>query len=384
MSAVRRAIVSAAVAACGPGLIAACAVYDPSLLSTGASDAGIEAARDASGPNLDGAVEASDGCQHALPPPRPSISDLDGGTIAFTMALSNVDLGLDAGTALSYDLDRTCTCPAAESCVPATGAPPHCDGDGGRDNAAGALFSKFALISAGIFDSANMTKRISQGDVGMVLQVSGYNGLADDSRVELSVYISDGIAPGTSHPAPAHDGSDVWSVDDSSVLGGLAAKPPFKSLFVDSNAYVAGGALVGSLDFPFALGGAQGLSLDLKGGLITGRLQKSGAGYGLTEGRMAGRWSSRAVLTAMQYIPDPIVANQWLCGSDLTYQALRGEICKAADLTADLQNDNTSARCDALSIGIGFTSEAAAVGNVFQATPKAHPCGVTYTDQCGQ
>src|SRR5690348_5335676 len=119
--------------------IASCAIYDSSLLV------------DAGGPDGDAAVPVDagadvDSCNHAEPPPRPAADDpSDGGDVEFVVALRYVDFGLaaDAGV-FGFDLDHTCTCPAPETCVPAAGAPQHCDDPFGRDNSGGALLKQYS------------------------------------------------------------------------------------------------------------------------------------------------------------------------------------------------------------------------------------------------
>src|SRR5688572_26725096 len=83
---------------------------------------------------LDAGTDAVDPCSVVGVPARPNVKDEDDGG-DFVFALARIDMGLDGGLPFALNLDRTCTCPGADSCKRPDAQPPACDGDGGDDNA---------------------------------------------------------------------------------------------------------------------------------------------------------------------------------------------------------------------------------------------------------
>lgn len=378
----RRALASVVILGTVPLLIwAGCAVYGVDLLATGADGGG--------GPDAGADVDAGAlGCIHAVPPSRPAADDPGGADTELVAAVSLIDFGLDAGASRSFDLDDRCTCPDPESCKPQSASTKHCDDDAGRDNAGGPLVAKFAALSSQ-FDPNGVNVRVGEGRNTLMFRVRHWNGLPNDTAVELAIFVSSGTSPTNDAgdgPPPKHDGTDVWGIDSASLVGGIA--PPYVPTFVDGNAYVTGGTVVATLDFPLALGGGFASAfISLSGARVVGILEQRATGFAIKDARVVGRWGSRNLLTSLQVAQDPLNKGQYLCGNNLTYQTLRAEICKSADLATIPQNDNTGATCDAMSLEISLQTEPALLG---PATTKAvddggvfAPCGASYTDQCG-
>jgi hypothetical protein len=355
--------------------ITSCALYDSSLL--------IDASAPDATPADSGADVVVDPCDHAEPPTRPSADDpSDASDIELVTAVTNVDFGGDGGTTLGFDLDHTCTCPGPESCVPGQGGNGHCDDSRGRDNAGGALIQEFSELTTQL-STAKINTNFENGVDTMVIRVRQYNGTANDTQVALAVFVSTGTVPlddAGANPIPKHDGTDMWGLDPSSVVG---TPPPYVAVNEDTSAYVTNGVLVGSVSFPFRVGNAFGPNfLRLDGAFLVATLAPSGSGYAMS-GVITGRWDTRNLLTGMQGIHDPLVAGQYLCGTDSTYQGFKSAICAAADIASLASSDNTGAPCDALSLAVGFTSEPAMLGGLLPAGTPPSPCGATYSDQCG-
>jgi len=370
MRAVRLVVAAVAVAA-------GCSIYDSSLLVGGSPDVTAEASLDA-GPDVDP-------CEHAEPPARPAADDpSDGGDVEFVLAISGVDFAVadDAGAPFGFDLDRTCTCPGPESCVTQQGAQPHCDEDGGRDNTGGGLIQQFSSLTSAL-STAKIDTNIQKGAFTMLLRIRNYNGTANDTSVATAIFASNGTLPlddAGANPAPKHDGTDVWSVDPTSVVG---TPPPYVAVYEDDAAYVANGVLVASVAFPFSIGSTFGANfLRLEGAVLSGPLTQTGSRWGLT-GVIAGRWDTRNILTGMQVLHDPFNPSEYLCGNDSTYQAFKAAICGASDISRTPSNDNTGAPCDALSLAVAVTAESAQLGGVLAGSSPPAPCGATYSDQCG-
>ena len=353
--------------------LAGCAVYDASLLLDGSVPE--DAAPGDAGADVDT-------CNHAYPPPRPDASDPSDASIELVVAVQTVDFGLDGGV-FGFDLDHTCTCPGPESCVPQPAAKAeHCDEPGGRDNSGGILIQALTALSPDL-TTARLDTQLDTGKGSLLFRVRDWNGLPDDDQVEVAVFASNGTLPLTdagANPVPKNDGTDIWSLDPSSVVGN---PPPVVAVNEDVAAYVSGGVVVASV--PFGLGVGQGFGpgfLRLNEALLVATLTATPQGYTLA-GTVAGRWDTRNLLTGLQGVRDPFDSSKYLCGSDTTYQQFKALICGGADIASQSTNDNTGAPCDALSLAVGITAAPAQIGAVVPYSAQTPPCGATYSDQCG-
>ena len=338
-------LVALVASAGGAGALWQCAVYDRSLLIDGADAADAPLPT----PMPEASVDA-DTCARTRWPPRPNRPDNGMAIPEVINAIRTLDFGpdqqADSGKPLGFDLDGVCTCPGTESCAPLKGAPSHCDLDGGRDNAGGALIATLGSISANLFDTSGVNARLKSGFYGLVIRLRNYDGTSDDPRVEVSVYISggpegepvdsgqppddggarDGAAdaapPFTSAP-PKYDGTDRWSVDTNSLLGGTTlagvdcdkANIKCAPVFVDTQGYVANNQVVGRLDFPLSLGSGSGLAsvvINLVGSVVTAKLIPEGTSFRVEEGQIAGRWATGELLTSLQQLHDPFDQNSRL------------------------------------------------------------------------
>jgi hypothetical protein len=370
----------------------ACAIYDPGLLLPG--DAGADAAPNAA-------------CAHAYYPDRPAREDPSMLTVEVVLAVQSIDLGVspDAGVALApygFDLDHVCTCPGPPSCVQAQGAPETCDDDAGRDHAALELFRELgALAPAG---SQQTNQGLQAGQYGLIFDIQNYNGTANDKQVSASVYASNGISgiEDGGMPQPNHDGTDIWTVDPTYVIGGsmLAGsncnQGGCKPILSDDNAYVNDSVLVARIDFPVSFGTKSflgGAVMNLKGSVIVGRLEPvaltgGGTSYRIRDGTIAGRWPTRLLLQTLAAIPDNLSnTSRYLCGNDsFGYQYLRYRACQVADITSNPMLDNTNAPCDAVSMGFRFDANPAHLGEVYGVPSPPAGCttdgGMPFTDSC--
>jgi hypothetical protein len=399
----RRSLLSLALAtplAVAPLLAAAwqaCAIYDTSLLLPPPPDAADEAAPEAA------TTPDADTCAHARWPSPPAADDPTTGSPATVIdALRTLDIGSrnDGGAppVYGFDLDGVCTCPAPDSCRTPSGSAPRCDEEGGRDNAGGELLRTFGSFN--VFNQDDLTRRLQAGLYGLLMMVRDYNGAANDTRVTVAVYISNGVnavADGGTFPPPAYDGTDHWTVDPGSLLGGASLDGADCAkggntcvpIYFDDKAYVSNHVLVASLDFPLSLGGGANMgfiALDLTGSVVTARLVPRGTTFALEDGRITGRWATSKLLASLAVLPDPFVSGGYLCGDDPTYLSVKKKICDATDIATSAGQDGKGAACDALSVGFGFTAEPALLGRVLAprgATP--HGCsdgGAPVQDQC--
>jgi hypothetical protein len=363
-----------------------CSIYNPSLLLPGASESGADVVVEA--PVTSDAGDAgADGppppCAEVFPPTKPAQDDpSDANDQSFVVALHTLDLGFggDAGTSpasFGYDLDLVYTCcdGGAESCKAASTGAQHCDENGGRDNSGGQLLGTLASEDPGQFNATTISQRLQNGTYTIMLQILHYNGQANDTQVTAALFTSDGIATvGDAAPPPTKwDGTDVWSIDQGSVL--LADASPVVGKYADGVAYVSGGTLVMHVSFPISLGtaGTGSLSVDLTGGVLTGQVEPADAGtYRLTDGQIAGRWNVPELLGALQNLA---IGSSYLCRGTVLYENVKGLICQAADIMTSPGDDKTGATCDAVSLAFGFTADPANIGEVVATPLKVSPCG---------
>ncbi len=378
---------SAAAACAGFAAWQGCGIYTTSLLlpGDGGKDTGLDEA----------SLDSGDGCQHVKWPARPLMDDPGGGNFAFWNALDSVDFGVrDGGKSpvMGFDLDNVCTCqgtpPGPESCKLGSTAKVHCDDPGGIDNQGEQLIVAFSNYS-GFFDQAFINDRIANGYYGAMIHIRAYNGLANDTQVEVSVYTSNGtVGVEKGFPSvPNHDGTDIWTLDPNSLLGGFIPDggEPIPNGAVDPNAYVSGGILVASLDVPLAVGAGNGegtVTIDLNNSVVVGKLVPDKGSFRVDNGLISGRWNARKMLTGLKALYDPLDKTQHLCGTDPVYLGLKQIICKYPDVTGNLQQDGKNAPCDSISIGFMYSSSPAKIGQTFAHPDGGLPCGAQWDDNC--
>ena len=372
--------------ACGPG-----ALGD---LTAGRPDAGVE-----TGGGGDSSI-----CNHASAPERPTTPDgpnIPGLTFAFDAIRFDTDEqdgGLPKPQGL--DLDRTCTCDdpklEGESCIPPdAGEKRACDGVDGRDNAAGPLLSAASVAGKGVGPAA-FQKKIESGAFNVLVTLDGWNGLPDDPNVIVGIQLSNGLE-GSQNEAgaltsPRFDGTDVWTVAPVSVLGGAdligtdcRLKPancvPLK---LDTTAYVRDSTIVAHLDISLPLDSATGaFQIEFVGATTTAKIVKEGNHYRAV-GEVVGRWPLQQILPSLARLPNPLQSGRPLCATDSgleIYGLVKKQACAAADLAANPAADRTSARCDALSNALTFSSVTATAGTIYQPQGGRTECA-DFADSC--
>lgn len=336
-------------------------------------------------PSFDSAVpEASPGdagCVSARPPARPpATGSQDGGSTTIVAALATFELADQADPKIAnrrgYDLDLVCTCPGPRACAP-KGSAAVCDFPNGVDNSGGAWLLGLASLQPGTL----IGEGISDGRSGLLVRVRNYNDLPDDEDVEVALFDTlgtEGTQPDAGSPSPLkRDGTDRWTVDSRSLLGGV----PYLPVAVDTRAYVRGGVVVAEIRFPFRVGNFQ---FTISAGYLTASLVKRSGGYGLANGILAGRLNVSQFLTAFETIssPAPAPGPGFLCGSDPFYLGVRDSLCRVLDLPTDPNTDGRDAPCDAVSLLVGFAADPAVLGNVVQAPSSPRPCGNDWVGKC--
>jgi hypothetical protein len=381
----------------------ACALYDASLLlpatDGGAADAGIEASA------LDGATTAdADTCMHKRVPPPPTTED---GTENLDFVLAGTRIGFFPNGAssrphpvppTSFDVDGVCTCPGPESCKPVA-AQQHCDAEGGADDTAGSVISTFAAIDPKSFSDDAVNSEVANGAAASLLRVRSYNGGKNDKQVTMIVYLSEGIQGiqdgGIPPSPPKSDGTDVYTIDPSSLLGGAGVDGGATCegndnvcvpLYADTEAYVSNGVLVAHVDFPLTIGaGSEKFVAKLSGSLLAAPLIKDATTglFRIDDGQVVGRWNTADLLSGLANIHDPITKTDYLCGTSATYQDVKTIACKASDVMANPTADNTGQTCDALSIAMSFSAVQSHLGPLYtRPAILSGACGGNWTDDC--
>lgn len=296
-------------------------------------------------------------CKPADVPPAP-LAQVDEGQSDFVVAVSQYDLGEapnDAGvtrfSAIGFDLDNTCTGQEGPwSCrEPPWANANHADGRDGRDNAMGGLLYKTRqLIGTRFTESVN--ELIQTGYITTLIRVRGYNGLQNDSTVELALYgatrkflPTDPSQPSDSPVPPNWDGNDVWNVYRMWTRSDLPGDPAY----VDTAAYVNDGILVAH--WPTLL---VGVGYNLSNAKMAASLVRNGDGWSLVDATVAGR------------LPiEEIFALGPRCKDAPDYCQLKELMCSFPDINFQADDDG-SHPCNAFSLAWQFQADPAQMGGV--------------------
>lgn len=363
---------------------ATCSFYDESMLLPARLDGAPLA--DAGEDVALADTATPDPCPHAEPVTRPSTPDSEPSLPSLVMAVRTLTYSdsPDGGAKLGVDLDNTCTCQldAPPTCAPRAGGKGVCDDTEGRDNGLGGLLQRLGNLSPA-FRELSLTQQLEEGDRALLFELRNWNGTPNDPSVVLAFYASNGIgSTDAGRLRPKWDGTDRFTLAPESLRGGkLIGGEPFP-IYFDDRGYVRDGVVVGRPVSTEPFSGVIGIPLQITSGLVFGRLVPIGGGWGLTEGQLVGRTSTRSVLTALATLRDPFDGTKFLCGSNGNYQGVRTLICQGADLRIDPGAKDPSEACDALGTAFGVTAWPARFGAV-EAIPRPEAgCDAGYTDDC--
>ncbi|APR80016.1 Hypothetical protein A7982_05363 [Minicystis rosea] len=310
-------------------------------------DAGSDAPPDTGGP----------ACGKTYPdPPSGSDSPINN---SFVMAIRAIDMGEGAPSPPGYDLDHQCTCvnDAGPTCVPRLPNLPSCDAPDGVDNAAAKLINLVAIAAgSGMFGSAYFSTLANDGSWTLLIQVSGYNGLANDPKVDVALFAS----PGRMGALPKWDGSDEWPVSATSVQDGDVTKP----LVVSAGAYVSNNVLVAAIpSVAFTISGmTERITITMTAGVLTGTIQSQGNGWRIADGIIASRWHEPDIFAALSSYRSN-TGDAFCTDATLGYPTAKSTICNSLDILKDGSGPK-SLPCDSLSMGIGFKADPALLGMV--------------------
>jgi hypothetical protein len=340
----------------------------------------------------------ADPCAHVGPAAAPATDDAtDVELPPFVLAVSDLHAGDDS---LGFDLDGVCTCDGAEGAAHAGASScnvvgKRCDPDGGVDDGFGAFARQFASF----YDiDGIMTKMIAAGRRTVLLQISKYNGRANDREVAVGLIVSEGIrvagCPTSVYDdkkkvySPGWCGDDAWSLSADSVLqsGGQAQPISIGSAYVTDYELVV--RVGGSLAMPI---GEDNRPIQIGSPVIAGKLVPLGADLAprdpsrppaqgeerlyRVDGVLAGRMTASDLLAAIGMQPSAPGSSDELCQKGTAFQVAKQQVCDALDIARTGQLDfDPQASCDALSGALGFTAEPALRGDVQANELSPDPC----------
>lgn len=315
----------------------------------------------------------ADPCMHVRWPDRPEAGPAgDGGTIVLAISYVTIDgIAADGGTIpLGFDLDGRCGCDRA--CTNAARKTRYCDEPGsGRDDVVKTVFDQFRAYGVNARDR-DLDTSLAAGRFGYVLRIDRYDGEANDPDVSVAFYNAVGVKDGG---APAFDGNDEWMVDVGSVRGGVGYLP----IYSDDAAYVRDGTLVAALapQMSFVVDGPTArITIDFAEGVLAGRLLRVPGGWALDDAQMAGRLSTKSVLSQLETLG--------YCAGSPVYESFKPQICQAADLAATSADDGRpGAPCATLSGSVGFRAGPAKLGGT-AAPPDAGTRCAPSSDDCAR
>jgi hypothetical protein len=358
-----------AVLSLAPALLAACSVYDPSLVQP----------RDAGPPDMPVVRRDAGRTDLAKPPPRPTIPDTGDQETIFALKDVRLDQGSTGWSSIGFDLDdRLTTVDDVDvECVPPDdSAEPELDGEDGIDNAFGHIL--YPLIDA-VLPTLETDFRASQtaGRGTLITRMTGWNGQDDDPRVNVVIAqsafgtsaASGDVDPATGQlraggaaPAPLWAGSDTFFVREDAFVGGDESRPRIE----DSNAYVSGRKVV--LTLPAGteilfLANARSVKVSFTSAVVVGTLSPDATR--LERVTVAGRWAASAMLEASGPVG--------ICEGSGQWNILANALDQRADLRAVPGSGGAGVTCDAISLGVTFEGYRARWGGLAPA-PAAPDC----------
>ena len=344
------------------------------------------------GPDLDhldaqyGTADAADAggraCAPAHAPAEPDAAAGGGGDRSFATVFTALGL-LSPDDPRGFDLDDRCTCPEPAAC---RGDPKAdlCDPDGGIDNKLGTALK--VIPAASQFVSADQLRQhFAQGQANVILDVTAYNGSANDDRVDVYLIRSTGTAKtgdaGDTPTIPSFDGADPFDcVKDDVAACSAAGIVPAVSL---QPGYVTDHILVVP-DVSFTLSVVAGYPIRGRG-VLKARIEGFAPGpageprYALHDGIVAGALPVSDLVAAIALIEQsPGVT---LCSDQQIMTFIETQLCVARDTTFAPAPGGDGASCDSVSAAfsfdaVPFTPHAPAP------LPPGAPCAAAASFQC--
>lgn len=391
-----RRLVPALLVGGGIAVAMACGEYGAEEAPPAPNDAAVSDA----GPGDDAnEAAASDPCDHAKAPAPPlADDDATGELLPFWLAVREIVFTTPAGaTPVGFDLDGVCTCddrPGSErggiaSCKKNEAT---CDPARGIDNATGDLVNRLSPLYP--IDALPNTL-IGKGRRTVVIEISKYNGKANDKDVGFAVAMSEGIraqgCPSSTFDAKTNVWTPGWCGDDPWTLKRDTLVPSTTKPLLQANGFVRDGRIVfelGTATFPFS----EVATVDIAQAIFTAKLVPLGEDltprdpartptprelrlWALEDAVVGGRMRATQLLASLGTIEQPSDGGAtYLCES-AAFPLLRTGICDSVDIMRNKALDfDDSSKCDALSMALSFKAFPILPGNVIDPPPSTNRC----------
>jgi len=346
---------------------AGCSVYDKSLAVSG------------------GGNECTPGAVGCIPRNIPGSSKpTDMEVAAFALRGVFLNQGGNAWKTIGFNIDNAVTSGSTpvSSCTPPSAGSISVDGENGIDNVFGSILVPQLLGVLFPTLEQDMCCFMQHGRGVLLLRISDWNGLPNDSQVTASLLSA---VDGTADPVASvkWDSAEHGLVhtSDNTRAGAVSWAPRSSSYYVsrgdfqlgnegdygavkqrDTTAYVRDGHLVMGINStqPVSLYFADvgGIRIPLIGGKLVARISDD-QDY-LDVGVLGGRMSGDGLLEANVSLVANEINNAGSVEDRMstcdTFSSTVGTIVRNyADTTSSLVDDDPSSECDAMSVGISFT-----------------------------
>lgn len=269
-----------------------------------------------------------------------------------------------------FDIDQlVSTKESTNLCKPKLGAPPvvvYPDGAEGRDNSFGKNVLPIVL-GLDAYATIGTNDAILKGQLTHLVQIDEFEPVSTCST-PLRVFLGAPLGK-----PPLWNGSDVWSIDPSSLTN--AADPKSAKWSVEDgvveNATVSGRS-GGTIDLLVIFSGGLPLRLHVHDARIS-FVVELGSSLTVTRGDIGGVLDPEELVSDLVQLAgtfDPSLCDP----SSPTMASITNQIRQASDILLDGKQDPNK-ECNGISIGVGFTMKLASLGGVAKPSPPVpNPC----------
>lgn len=221
---------------------------------------------------------------------------------------------------------------------------------------------------------------LSNGTIGLVVEVDGWNGTDNDNQVFVTLFNVAGLNGSTDGGAArANDGGDLY-IRRADEVG---SPPVSKPLFTSPQAYVSTKKLVA----PFAQvrvrlmaptqAGVVTFDLTLLDAAVVGTIALAKGGISIPDAQLVGRVRDVEMMR--------VLAQLGYCAGSGSYTAIKGDICGKIDLTDSKATDGKSLSCTSGSLAIALAISPAKLDTVTAPAPIGpFLCPMDPPDDCGR
>jgi hypothetical protein len=223
------------------------------------------------------------------------------------------------------------------------------DGTGGIDNSFGQNILPIILTTAGSDAAKRINESINDGSFTVMIDAVGLDDTPTQTNIGLSGALF-GAGKFSETAKPTWTKSDDWPVSAEFVTGGNVASPKIK--FGDS--YVVNGTWVNGspadVTLSLAISGVT-LTVTVHKAIMTFEHKTPGKA---DNGTIAGVINTEELISGLHGVAGSISTS--LC-SGSAFDSIAQQIRQASDIMADGTAGTSAAKCNAISIGLGFTAD---------------------------